>query len=377
MQPVRDDETEARGEYDPIGTRVGSFVVNTTLATGVGYSSNAAESASGSGSGYGVIRGDVAMKSDWERHGLDVTLQGGLRKFIDGDTDFEPNAAAKIDGRLDLTEVDKVGLGAGWTITRENAGSAELGTRSTGADINTLSASVGYERSAGMVGLALKTGFDRAMYEAGEDRTNNAISGSLRLSLDTGAIAEPFVEGGVFTRRYDNTTDASGYRRSSVGYEGKAGVTVDTGLVTGEASLGYAVENPDDERLDSLQGVTADLSLAWKPTELATVNLKGTTSFEPSQLAEASGSVVHAIDADLAYALRPNIILSIGGGFSYQDYTGVSRTVQTATVRGGAEWRLNRTVALGLTASHQNTDSSVSGESYNESTVEASVIFRH
>ncbi len=154
-------------------------------------------------------------------------------------------------------------------------------------------------------------------------------------------------------------------------------MTLDTGTLTGEASLGYAVENPEDDRLKSLHGVTADLGLAWKPTELATLNLKGTTSFEPSQLAEASGSVVHAIDADLAYALQPNVILSVGAGYSYQDYTGVARTVQTAEVRAGAEWRLNRTVALGLTATHQNTDSSVSGESYDESTVEASVTFRH
>ncbi len=176
IQPVRDDEAEARSEYDPVGLRAGSFVVNSTLTTGVGYSSNASESASGSGSAYLATRGEVAIRSDWERHGLDVTLQGGLRKFVDGDTDLEPNAAAKIDSRLDLTEVDKVGIGAGWTFTRENAGSAELGTRTTGADINTLSASLGYERSAGMIGLALKGGFDRTIYEAGEDRTNNAVS---------------------------------------------------------------------------------------------------------------------------------------------------------------------------------------------------------
>lgn len=374
---VRDGEADARGEYDPVGLRAGSFVVGTTLTTAVGYSSNANESANGSGSAYLRAAGEVTLRSDWERHGLDVTLRGGLRRFTDGSTDLEPNADVRVDGRYDLTDVDRIGVGAGWTYTRENAGSVELGANSSGADINTLSASIGYERSAGLVGVALKGAVDRTVYEEGEDRTNTAFSGSLRLSLDTGAVVEPFVEAGTFTRRYDSSTDSAGYRRSSLGFEGKTGFTVDTGLVKGEASVGYAIENPDDERLDDLSGITADAALSWTPSELWTVNLRGTTTFEPSQLAQASGSVVHAVDADIAYALRPNIILSVGGGFSYQDYTGVARTVETSTVRAGAEWRMNRSVALGLTASHSNTDSSVAGEGYDESRVEASVTFRH
>lgn len=373
---ARDAEQEARSAYDPVGLRVGSFVAAGSVTAGVGYSSNAAESAGGSGSAYYLTRGSLALRSDWERHGFDVVANGGLRRYADESMSLEPNADVTATARLDLTETDRVAASAGWTYSRETGSSAELGTKSTGADVHTLSGTLGYERNAGLIGLALKGAVDRTSYEAGESRSNTAVSGSLRLTLENGAALRPFVEGGGFTRRYDDEVDGSGYARDSVGWELKTGLVVDTGLLTGEASVGYALERPEDDRLDDIAGFTADAGLAWTPTELVTVGLKGTTTFEPSQIAGASGSVKHAVDVDVAYALQPNVILNTGAGFSYQDYTGVSRTVETFAVRAGAEWRVNRTVSLGLTGSHARTNSSVAGESYDESRIEATVTLR-
>lgn len=372
----RDGEAEARSDYDPVGIRIGSFRAYLTTTSTVGYSSNPSNSASGGGSAYVRGTGELDLRSGWERHGVDVTLRGGLTRFLDSGYAAEPTGEARVDTRIDVTDVDRIGVSADWQWYRESASSAELGTTSTGSDVHVLTGSVGYERSAGLIGLALKGAVDRTLYAEGDERTNTAVEGSLRLSLDSGAAVQPFVEGGVFTRRYDARTDSNGYARSSLGWEIKTGAAIDTGLLAGEASVGYAVETPEDASLPAIQGVTTAASLDWTPTELATVRLSGSTSFEPSQLAGASGSITRTVNLDLAYALQPNVTLSTGAGFSYQDYTGVSRSVATTTVRAAAEWRLNRTVALGLAATHQITDSSVAGEDARESTVEATVTLR-
>jgi hypothetical protein len=349
--------------------------VNATSTASIGYTTNGSGTSKGGDDVYWRSRGEVVVRSDWERHGLDVTLRGSQRRLIAEGSEFEPNADVIVNGRLDLTEVDRLGASASWTWRREDASSAELGTKSSGADIHTLSGSLGYERSAGLVGIDLKGAADRTIYEAGDSRTNTALSGSLRLSLDSGATLEPFVEGGVFTRLYDDE-DANGTSRSSLGGELKTGLTLDTGLVTGEAAVGYALERPDDDALPDLKGIIGEVSLAWAATPLTTVTLRGDTAFEPSQLDGASGSVVRSVDLDVAYALRPNVLVTAGAGFSWQDYFGVAREVATTEFRLGAAWKLNRSVELGLSAGHEITDSSVKGEDSTETTVEASITLR-
>lgn len=372
--PVNTEEA-ARQAFEPIGLRVRTFTVFASATTGMGWSSNPSESPDGEGEAYWRLGGEVIARSDADaRAGLDLTLRGGIRDYAGGDREIEPSTEFLADGRYDVTEVDRLTAGLRYSFATETGFSAETGP-ATGADIHTLSATAGYTRAAGLIGLSLRGAVDRTIYD-GDDRDNTLVSGTLRLTLDSGAVFEPFVETSLFTRLPDRTVDEAGFRRSSVGGEMKVGTSVDTGLVTGEMAVGYATEVLDDDRLDPLRGMLVEASLAWAITPLTTITLTADTLFETSRLADASGAITRSAGVAVAHALRPNLILDAGGVLSFQDYEGIDRSVTRVAARAGAAWRLNRSMEVTLSATHEVADSSVNGEDIHETTVEAGITVR-
>ncbi|WP_181706555.1 outer membrane beta-barrel protein [Chthonobacter rhizosphaerae] len=367
-------EEAARSAYEPLGLRVRTFTILSSATSTLGWSSNPGGAPDGEGAAFWGLKGDVTARSDLDGGGIDLALRGGVRDYLGGDAELEPSLEATADGRLDLTEVDRLTAGARYAFRKDTGFSIET-PAGQGVDIHTLSATAGYARSAGLIGVTLKGALDRTIYD-GDDRDDTALSGTLRLSLDSGAVLEPFAETSVFARRPDRTVDENGFRRSSVGAEAKLGTAVDTGLLTGEVAVGYGTEVLEDDRLDPLRGMILEASLAWAVTPLTTVTLAADTSFETSRLAGASGSITRSVSAGIAHALKPNLILDLGGALSFQDYGGVNRSVATVAVRAGAAWRLNPSVELTLTATHEVEDSNVSGEDTRETTVEAGVTVR-
>ncbi|WP_237153070.1 outer membrane beta-barrel protein [Oryzibacter oryziterrae] len=359
-----DREGDARAEYDPIGLKVGSFTVNVTSTSGVGYTHH---STSGN-EVYLRSSGEVTGKSDWDSNSVDFTLRGAIKRSVSGTDELKPEGDAILNGSFAITDVDRLLAGVAWTLRDDD---------DTTGNIHTFSGTVGYERSAGLIGLRSSFGVDRSLYDKGADRDNTTLSGSLRLSLDSGAVVEPFVEGGVFTRLFDAHTDSNGYRRSGIGGELKGGFTIDDGPVTGEISAGYALEDVDDPALQDIRGFIVDGKINWAATELTTVSATLATSLDPTTSAGVSGTVTREGTVSVQYALAPNAYVFGGGGLSFKDYVGSSQSELTSTLTAGAGYRLNRTVELGLTATHKMVDASTSGGDYTESSVEATLTLRH
>ena len=57
-----------------------------------------------------------------------------------------------------------------------------------------------------------------------------------------------------------------------------------TSLITGEASAGYGERKYQDPRLSNLTGPLVDASLIYTPTPLTKVTLRGTTSFDETNV---------------------------------------------------------------------------------------------
>ncbi|HUG61271.1 MAG TPA: outer membrane beta-barrel protein [Methylomirabilota bacterium] len=342
-----DREADDRAAYEPAGLRLGSFQIDASLTSGLGVSSE--------DGAHLYTAGELRLTSDWDRHALGLTLQGSTERPFDGGLK-DPVGSALLDGRLDITDVDRLGGTIGYTFYREDDDSVEVEASGRRSDVHTLSTSLGYERKAGLVGLDLKGALDRTIFTADSDRDEFLLSGSMRLTLDSGATLRPFVEAGVVARLPDAERDEDGYARRGLGGELKGGLAVDTDFVSGEVAVGYARERLDDDRLEDIHAVIGEGELIYSPTPLAAFSLRGSTTIEPSAIAGATGSVTHAVDLGFSYAIRPNIVFDAGAGLSYEDYTGFDRSVLTTRVTAGVSWRLNRTVELSLSAGHEVTD---------------------
>lgn len=358
--PLPDREGEARAEYEPLGLRLGSFLVTGSVTNGLGYLRNTKD-------GNEVfLRSSAAVsaRSDWDSNSVQLDLGGAFRQSLSGIDEQLPEGDARLSGTFDLSNADRLSAMAGWTL------------RDDDGKVNTFSGTLGYERLGGLIGLKSSLGVDRTLKEADPSADNTTLSSSLRLSLDSGAMLQPFVELGAFTRRFDTVAAGDGLSRNGSGGEAKVGLAMSREDLTGEIALGYGYEWLDAAALKDVSGLVGSASVAWKATELTDVSALLSTSFEPTSVAGASGVLKHTGDVGVTYALAPNAFVTTGAELAYENYSGIDRDILTTTLKAGVGYRFNRAVEVGLDGEHKIVRSSEAGGSYNESTVTATLTLK-
>lgn len=360
--PPVDREGDARAEYEPLGMRLGSAVVNASLGTGIGFRSHSVDGDET------FIRstGAVSARSDWDRNSVAVDVSGAFRRSLSGADETLPEASAALSGRFDVSDRDRLSTALGWTLREGDA---------DGSHENTWSGTLGYERFGGLVGLRTSLGIDRSVDDSDGGVDNTALSGSLRLSLDSGAVLTPFVEVGVFGRRFDRAA-GDGLSRDGIGGEAKVGLAISGDGVSGEVALGYGHEHLQASGLSDISGLIGSASLSWDPTELLRVTAVGSSSFDPSSAAGVSGVVKHAGEVTVTYALAPNAYVLSGAGLSFEDQVGSTTEVTTTTLKAGVGYKLNRSVELGLDGEHKIVRSTAAGGDYTDSSITASLTLR-
>lgn len=361
--PVVTREADARAEYEPLGLRLGSVVVNATTSTGVGYRHHSTQG----NETFLRSTGELTARTDWERNSLDLRLGGAYRRSLAGLDESLPEGDARLTGRFDITDADRLTASAGWTLRDDASGDGKE---------NTFSGTLGYERFGGVIGLKTALGADRTVNETDPTLDNTALSLSLRLSHDSGAVLQPFVEVGAFGRDFDRPAAGDGFSRSGVGGEAKVGVAVARHDLTGEIALGYGYEWLKEDSLDNVSGVIGSASFSWDATELLRLTGTAATSFEPTSSAGASGVIKRIGETTVTYALAPNAFVVAGGGLTLEDYVGVDRKITTATLKAGVGYKLSRSVELGLDGEHKIVRSSEAGGDYTDSRVTATLTLR-
>jgi hypothetical protein len=204
---------------------------------------------------------------------------------------------------------------------------------------------------------------ERAFYENGVSggvpvdqgyRNNSVYDGRFRLGYDAGLGITPFVEGELARQVYDQEFDNFGLRRSNVAAIGRVGFAIDRGPVhSRDIPVGYGTQTFDDPALETLRALTFDGSLVWSPTRLFTVTLDATTTFSPSTDPAVSGSVIHDVAIDAAYALKHNLVVDWTAEFNREYFHGTGQIDTTITAGIAATWKLNRGVFITGSYAHE------------------------
>ncbi len=367
----------------PRGLRLGTFNILPELNVTGGWTDNAAGSSSGTSSMLYRIAPSIEGSSQWSRHQLDFALRGSYVSYPDSSEDDDPELSASAGLRLDLTSLTRADIGASYSYSREDTSSAENPDGDN--HVHELAGSLGITRDAGLVSVTLGAGVERTLYTADETltstsgRDNTLYSAGLRLDSNGGGSFSPFVEGALLVRRFDRAcSDTLCEKRDATGYELRGGLTIAKGpKLNGEVGAGWRIENLEDNRLDALQGVVVDASLVWSPSRLTTVTAGLGTSFEPTDIDTASGSIIYSGDLRLAHAFSDRFVGETGVGYSTRDYQGISLTENTLTGYAGLTYALTRNIALEAQYRFTAFDSTNSGSDYTSNAIEAGLRFRH
>jgi hypothetical protein len=366
-QPLRkrlkldDDPFGAAGDY------AGSFLIKSAVELSGGYDTNPGRTFVAKGSPFYVVAPEFLAVSDWERHALVADLRGSFTGYgntfpppTDGTVSSAPTVLDRpdftghIDGRLDVSQDTRLTGEVRLRVATDNPGSPNVQAGLAKYPVySTLGGTFGIDQSFNRLDVAAGGTIDRTVYTnskltdgevtSNDDRNFNQVGGVGRVSYDLLPGLKPFVEIEGDSRIHDLTFDRSGYQRDSSGGYAKAGTSFEfTRLLTGDISVGYAMRDYVDPRLNRLQGLLVSSSLTWTATPLTTAKFYSTTSIDETTVPGVSGVLTHTYTFEVDHDFRR--WLTAIGKFTYgtYDYQGDGRSDKTYSIEGDVVYKMTR-----------------------------------
>lgn len=362
-----------RPETDPLGVRVGSFLLFPRLAMDAYYDDNIFNAPSSRrGDFVTVVNPKVSLESDWTNHSLILEGSGGIGFYADNTDENYQDYGVKADGRFDVTRDIAAYAGIAYNEGHEDRGSPDdVG----GADPTIFNSAPAYLRYDHIFGRMNVTADLNALILDYSDATASTgpINNDDRDRLETGAqirvgyeiIPTEYAVFGrvrVNDRSYDDGIDDNGLDRDSHGAEGVIGVELNRGgIVFGDLFVGFAGQRYGDANLPNIAGVTGGGSMNWNITPLMTLNGTVARSIEETTLNNASGFFSTRLSTGLDYELLRNLLLNAQARVSQSDYEGTNGFERTDYVYGGglgARYLLNRYFYASFDYTHERRASS-------------------
>lgn len=378
-------------EYDPVGIRLGSFIVNPQLTTSVAYSSNVYNDNSNKRSDiYTGLAPYISIASDWSVHELRLTAAGDIRRFAN-ETLRDQNAwNAAVAGRADVTRE--------LNVTFSGVADRSYESPFSGDVIANLTIPSTYFRTAADV---------RGVFEG----TKARITGTLnRSSYDFNSIG--FADGTVRSQQYRDKivylesavfefgyspslstylqieADQNNYsslsfgnaNRDSAGYRAALGSNFDiAGLARGTVAIGYSYRSFEATQFyRNASGLSAEAHVEYFLSDLTTIGLLLRRRLNDSDIGNAGTSWNNSIRANIDHELLYNLIVSVNVEASKRTYTSIATAsnVFLAEIRG--RYQVTRGLGFDAEIGYGSSDQKGSGlgSSFNEARARLSVRLR-
>jgi hypothetical protein len=363
-----------RPEYDPLGVRLGSFVVRPSLRLDTAIDDNII--ASGVRQESDVIfrtTAQVDARSDWGRHGLNGLALIDDRRYLENPDESYLNWRAQGTGRYDITRFQHVDLTLGAArINQERDDPDDFGSVKP-IGIDERFAGAGYFVRHNRLSLRFDALLNQLRYDDAEVR-NTATGGisttsqafrdrdlyvlSAVGSYELGPLRRLLVVGRTNVRDYVSEPGTPGtFTRDSKGFELLGGIDADyDGVFSYRLLVGYLRQEYDAPNLPTASAPTGEAQLLWNPTTLTTVTFRAERRVEETIRNNASSYLrtIGTVRVDHEYSR--NIILDASAIYRLDEFEGISRDDKTAFFTLGATWLVNQNVRIGASYTRTQGD---------------------
>jgi hypothetical protein len=373
----RPDETE--DPYEPLGLRLGSFVVKPAIEISGGYDSNPERESRPRGNALLVVSPELQVRSDWSRHELRADIRGRYRSYPGFDATpsvDQPFIDSRIAARIDVTRRTRIELEGRFELSTEDPNSPDLPAGLARLPITmTGGVAAGVVHQFNRLEIGVKGGFARTTYNDSvltdgsvvnnDDRNYNQYGGKLRAAYELVPGIKPFVEAGADQRVYDLLVDSSGVRRDSTGNEVRAGTSFEFARqLTGTVSVGYAAREYQDPSLQNIDGLVADGELIWSATPLTKVTTTVRSRIAETTLTGVSGILRRDFGAQVDHSFRHWLIGTLKFEYGIDDYVGSPRVDERFAISGMLTYKLTRNAQLKGEIRRQWLTSNAPGAAY-------------
>ncbi len=378
-----------RPGYDAKGIEAGPFRLKPSLDVGGGFDDNVYRTETGKQSDF-YYSGDLgfSLKTDSSRHMFE--LYGDVKRTqyskLDKESRTDWNAGA--DSRIDLWDGANIDGDVSYTRTHEPRYSPDEPTGAAEPTEFSIWHSAGnFNWRPSSFGFKAGYTYDRFNYSdtaligggtaSNGDRDHRRYRAVAETSYDFGPDYSLFLRGAYDVRNFDESLDRNGYDRDSNGWRGEVGARFAlTHLLHGEIYGGYARQSFKDAALKDIRAIVYGASLDWYATELMTVHLGASRTFNDTTLAGVSATDDQLIRLGIDYEILRDLIGQASVGYTSSKFVGIDRTDKFIDAAFTLRWLINEYMSLeaGYTFSRRN--SSVAGEDYTDNTVNAGLHFQ-
>lgn len=361
----------------PVGVRVGSFLWHRAVELTGGADTNPPRAYGGSAaSSLFVVAPEMQLRSDWNRHALDVDLRGSYTWLTSVPSLDRPNLEAKANGRVEITRQDRIDLQERFLLSTDYPGSPNLQAGIAKLPIFTsVGATAGYGHTFNRLDISLKGTVDRTTYQeslltdgttfSNSDRNYDQYGVQLRGSYELNPGLKPFAELAIDRREHDLQFDRSGLQRSSNGITPRVGARLDlAGELRGELSVGYTERTYQDPSFQDLRGMVVDGSVVWSPTGLTSATFAAQSFANELVLAGVSGVLTQNYGIQVDHAFRRWLIGTARVGLGIDDYVTSPRVDHRALAALGVTYKMNRDVQIKGEVRREWLHSAVAGADY-------------
>jgi len=344
--------------YEPVGIRSGSWMFNPALTSGLLYDSNVFSSSTFKRSDIAaVVAPSLRAHTLWERHGIDLKLDGESINYKQNPGLDQTNARLRGSGWFDFAH-DMVLL-TSFQMAHLNEGVGTLSSpvnaiQPTPYDLMSGDVTLRKEfnRLTGSFGIGVDS-YDYGSTRAQDGSTINQDGRDGQIYRLHGRLDYAFSPKlGWFTAVEGNERNIRGtpdQTLNSRGYRTLTGFTVAlTHLISGEFGAGYAEQSFASSTIGTISGPAYRAMLMWRPTPLIDVHLRAEQIVTQTSDTSSTGVQADAVQLGVDYEFRRNVIVSVRGGYEKDRFFGQARSDAVITADSRVKYMMNRFGAVSL-----------------------------
>jgi hypothetical protein len=374
---------------EALGTPLGAFVVYPSVTVKSEYNSNIfAEDTNQQQDIIFKILPEVRIESDWDNHSIQFLAGADFSQFVD-----EPNENV-IDyrflsaGRVDILEDTFATLNVGFRRDHEDRGSPDDVFGEEPTEFITAAAGLGFSHRFSQMWIELSGDVARRDFDDvpargsgginNDDRDRFEYDSRFRVGYDFNPEIGVFLQSTFNLVNYDDSTDDNGFARNDYGYGAAAGFRFDvTELVFGDLFVGYSRSEFDDARFGSQDAFAVGADLTWEVTELTTMNLLVSRSWEQTTVAGASSALTTNAGLGVSHSLLDTVTLDAGFNYRLESFEELERDDNTIEGTAGVTYLVNRFLHTGLDYKFTNRSSDAVGQDFTTHSVFLTMRFQY
>lgn len=237
--PERQDVLQrARPDYDPLGMRAGSFLILPSANVIESWDSNVYATPTRDKSDMvTTVEPAVSAISDWNNHALSLLLSDQSKFHMTHSTEDVNNLTGAAQGRLDIQRDIYLSGGGGYMLSHEDRSSPNAAVSGKfPTETHDINGNLGFVHDTGVIGLHLNSTVDAYSYNDNVTNTGTVIPEKFRdyvgytftprVTYELVPGYHAFIQTPLNERDYNRADPSIGFKRSSHGYEGDAGVAL-------------------------------------------------------------------------------------------------------------------------------------------------------